>query len=310
MKAVEIHQYGGPEELKYEEAAIPAINPDDVLVRIYASGVNPIDWKVRQGGRRSGNQPPLPRILGWDFSGVVEKTGNLVTSFKPGDEVYGRPDISRDGTYAEYVAVRAGEIAHKPASIDHKAASGVALAGLTAWQGLFEHGQLQAGQRILIHGAAGGVGTFAVQFAKWKGAEVIGTASGQNVLFLEELGADAVINYEEEDFSVKLRGLDLVFDTQGGKVQEKSLTVLRPGGILVSTVGINDEAAVRAKGLRSAAFMAQSRTSDLDQIALLIDSGLVIPVISRVFRLKEAAEAHRVGEQGHTRGKIVLQVRD
>jgi NADPH:quinone reductase-like Zn-dependent oxidoreductase len=310
MKAVEIHHYGGPEELKYEDAAIPVINPDDVLVRIYASGVNPIDWKIRQGGRKSDHDPALPRILGWDFSGVVEKAGDRVTEWKAGDEVYGRPDMMRNGTYAEFVAVRAGEIAHKPSSIDHLAASGVALAALTAWQGLFEHGGLQAGQRVLIHGASGGVGTFAIQFAKWKGAYVIGTTSAKNVLFLEELGANEVINYEEEDFSKKLKDIDVVLDTLGGEVQEKSLGVLKQGGILVSTVGVKDEASIKAKGLRSAAFMAQSRTKDLEEIADLIDSHAVVPVISRIFQLKDAAEAQRLGEKGHTRGKIVLQVRE
>jgi NADPH:quinone reductase-like Zn-dependent oxidoreductase len=310
MKAVEIHHYGGPEELKYEEAEIPTIHPDDVLVRVYASGVNPIDWKIRQGDRQSDKGPTLPRILGWDFSGVIEKVGDKVTTFKVGDEVYGRPDIMRDGTYAEYVAVRAVEIAGKPKSIDHKAAAGVALAALTAWQGLFEKGQLQAGQRVLIHGASGGVGTFAVQMAKWKGAYVIGTASGKNTVFVEELGANEVINYETTDFSSQVKDIDMVFDTRGGEVQQKSLTVLKPGGIIVSTVGIADEAAVKAKGLRSAAYMAQSRTKDLQQIAELIDSGKVIPVISKIFPLKDAAEAHRIGEKGHVRGKIVLQVKE
>jgi NADPH:quinone reductase-like Zn-dependent oxidoreductase len=310
MKAVEIHHYGGPEELKYEEANIPDIHPDDVLVRVYASGVNPVDWKIRQGGHKTDHDPDLPRILGWDFSGVIEKVGDKVTTFKAGDEVYGRPDLTRDGTYAEYVAVRATEIARKPKTIDHKAAAGVALAALTAWQGLFEHGQLQAGQRVLIHGASGGVGTFAVQMAKWRGAYVIGTASGKNTEFVKELGADEVIDYETTDFSTQVRGIDVVFDTQGGEVQEKSLNVLIQGGTIVSTVGIQGADAIKAKGLRSAAYMAQSRTKDLQQIAQLIDSGAVIPVISKILPLKDAAEAHRIGEKGHVRGKIVLQVRE
>jgi NADPH:quinone reductase-like Zn-dependent oxidoreductase len=224
--------------------------------------------------------------------------------------VYGRPDLTRDGTYAEYVAVRATEIARKPKTIDHKAAAGVALAALTAWQGLFEHGQLQAGQRVLIHGASGGVGTFAVQMAKWRGAYVIGTASGKNTEFVKELGADEVIDYETTDFSTQVRGIDVVFDTQGGEVQEKSLNVLIQGGTIVSTVGIQGADAIKAKGLRSAAYMAQSRTKDLQQIAQLIDSGAVIPVISKILPLKDAAEAHRIGEKGHVRGKIVLQVRE
>jgi NADPH:quinone reductase-like Zn-dependent oxidoreductase len=306
MKAIEIHQNGGPEELKYEEAPKPAINPDDVLVKVYASGVNPVDYKVRKGdGRYAGS---FPRILGWDFSGVIEQIGTKVQGWKPGDEVYGRPDINRPGTYAEYVAVRADEIARKPESIDHKAASGVALAGLTAWQGLFQHGQLQPDQRVLIHGAAGGVGIFAIQFAKWKGAYVVGTASGKNRQFLEELGADEVIDYEEEDFSTLPPDFDLVFDTRGGKVQQDSVKVLKPGSVLVSTVGIQFPDALKAKNIRGATFMARSVRADLDQIAELIDSGAVIPVVSQIFPLKDAAEAQRLLEEGHTRGKIVLQI--
>jgi NADPH:quinone reductase-like Zn-dependent oxidoreductase len=306
MKAVEIYQNGGPEVLKYEEAAKPAINPDDVLVKIYATGVNPIDYKVRKGdGRYAGS---FPRILGWDFSGVIEETGSSVQGWKRGDAVYGRPDINRNGTYAEYVAVKANEIARKPESIDHKAAAGVALAGLTAWQALFQQGQLQPDQRVLIHGAAGGVGVFAIQFAKWKGAYVIGTASGKNVLFLEELGADEVIDYEKEDFSTRSPDIDLVLDTRGGKTQEDSVKVLKPGGVLVSTVGIQYPDLLRSKNIRGAAFMAQSVPADLEKIAELIDSGAVIPVVSEIFPLKEAATAQRLMEEGHTRGKIVLQV--
>jgi NADPH:quinone reductase-like Zn-dependent oxidoreductase len=163
---------------------------------------------------------------------------------------------------------------------------------------------------VLINGASGGVGTFAVQMAKWKGAYVIGTASGKNVGFVKELGADEVINYETTDFSTELKDIDVVFDMQGGEVQEKSLTVLKPGGILVSTVGVRNTAAISAKGLRSAAYHAVSRTKDLRQIADLVDSGVVIPVISEIFPLKDAAAAHRLGEKGHIRGKIVLQVKE
>lgn len=308
MKAIEIHHYGGPEELKYEDAAMPAINPDDVLVKVFASGVNPVDWKIRNGDHKSAQAPPLPRVLGWDFSGVVEKTGNAVRDWKVGDEVYGRPDLNRNGTYAEYVAVRASEIARKPKNIDHQTAAGVALAALTAWQGLFEHGGLEAGQKVLIHGASGGVGTFAVQLAKWKKAYVIGTSSGKNTEFVQKLGADEVIDYEKEDFSRRVRDVDVVFDTQGGEVQRKSLNVLKPGGILVGTVGIQHEKLFREAGMRTAQYMAQSRTKDLQEIADLIDAGVVVPVISQVFPLKEAEKAHRLGEKGHTRGKLVLLV--
>lgn len=307
MKAVEIHKTGGPEELKYEDAPKPQINPDDVLVRVHASGVNPVDWKMRKGAHGGGKES-FPRILGWDFSGVIEQTGSKVKDWKSGDEVYGRPDLHRNGTYAEYVAVRANEISRKPSTIDHKAASGVALAGLTAWQGLFQHGGLRAGQRVLIHGASGGVGVFAVQFAKWKGAYVIGTASGKNVTFVRELGANEVIDYETEDFSQKVPDVDLVFDTQGGKVQMDSLKVLKPGGVLVSTVGIQNPDALKDRGIRGVSYMAESVPADLEQIAKLIDTGIVIPVVSKIFPLKDAAEAQKMSEEGHVRGKIVLQV--
>ncbi len=305
-----IHQYGGPEELKYEDMPEPSINPDDVLIRIYSTSVNPIDWKVRQGLRKEGPPRVFPLILGWDVSGVVEKAGSAVTSFREGDEVWGRPDTSRNGTYAEFVAVRAGEIAYKPKTIDHSAAAAIPLAGLTAWQGIFDHGKLQAGQKILIHGAAGGVGSLAVQLAKWKGAYVIGTASGKNVSFLKELGASEVIDYKNEHFEEKLKDIDLVFDMIGGETQVKSLTVLKPGGILVSTVGIRDMEALQAKGIHGEQYMAKSLPDQLKQLAELIDAGKIKPVIAQVMPLKDAARAHRISEEGHTRGKIVLKVKN
>jgi NADPH:quinone reductase-like Zn-dependent oxidoreductase len=184
------------------------------------------------------------------------------------------------------------------------------LAGLTAWQGLFDHGKLEAGQKVLIQGAAGGVGTMAVQLAKWKGAYVIGTASRENIDFLKELGADEVIDYKTERFEEKLKNIDLVFDTIGGDVQNKSIEVLKPGGIIISTVGIMDKEKVMAKGLHGERFMAQSDPEQLRQLAHLIDSGKIVPVIARTMPLKEAAQAQRISEEGHTRGKIVLKVTD
>jgi len=308
MKAVLIYKYGGPEVLKYEEnVPEPVINPDDVLIKVFATSVNPIDWKVRQGQRSSINRE-FPIILGWDVSGVIEKIGAEVKDYKVGDEVYARPDVSRNGTYAEYVAVRAKEIYFKPKTIDHLASAAIPLAGLTAWQGIFDHGKLQAGQKILIHGAAGGVGTLAVQLAKWKGAYVIGTASEKNIAFLKELGADEVIDYHKENFEEKLKDIDVVFDTIGGETQIKSLQVLKPGGILVSTVGIKDEAAVKAKGIQGVQYGAQSVPGDLKQLAELADAGKIKPVIAQVLPLSDIVKAHQLSEEGHTRGKIVLQV--
>lgn len=295
--------------MKYEDMPEPVINPEDVLIRVYSTSINPIDWKIRQGQRKDGPQRSFPLILGWDVSGIVEKIGSAVTSFKVGDEVWGRPDTTRNGTYAEFVAVRAGEIAYKPKTIDHSVAAAVPLAGLTAWQGIFDHGKLQAGQKILIHGAAGGVGTFAVQLAKWKGAYVIGTASGKNASFLKELGVSEVIDYKTEHFEEKLKDIDVVFDTIGGETQAKSLKVLKSGGILVSTVGIKDMEALKAKAIHGEQYMAKSLPDQLKQLAELIDAGKIKPVIAQVLPLKEAAKGHQISEEGHTRGKIVLKVK-
>jgi NADPH:quinone reductase-like Zn-dependent oxidoreductase len=310
MKAEQIHHYGGPEELIYEEASEPAINPDDVLIRVHSTSVNPIDWKIRQGQRKEQSHRSFPLILGWDVSGVIERVGAEVTGFKEGDEVYGRPDTSRNGTYAELVAVRAAEISFKPKTLDHSNAAAVPLAGLTAWQGIFDHGQLQAGEKVLIHGAAGGVGSFAVQLAKWKGAYVIGTASENNIEFLKDLGADEVINYQTEHFEEKLKDIDLVFDTIGGETQAKSIKVMKHGAILVSTVGIQGKEALNAKGIHGVQYMAQSIPEQLRLLAHLIDTRKIRPVIARIMPLKEAPEAHRISEEGHTRGKIVLKVTD
>lgn len=307
MKAVQIHHYGGPEALVYEDVPMPAINDDDVLIKVEATSINPIDWKVRSGLRKDPNRH-LPLILGWDVSGVIERLGKNVTDFQPGDQVYSRPDVTRNGAYAEYIAVRASEIALKPQSLEYSKAAAVPLAGITAWQGLFTHGKLQKGQKVLIQGASGGVGTLAVQLAKWAGAYVIGTASAKNVEFLRQLGADEVIDYEKEHFENKLHNIDLVFDTIGGDTQIKSLNVLKPEGILVSTVGIKDEGMVKARGITGIAYMAQSSAEQLHQLAQLIDQGRLMPIISKTFPLREAAEAQIESEEGHTRGKIVLIV--
>ncbi|GAB2692959.1 NADP-dependent oxidoreductase [Mucilaginibacter koreensis] len=305
MKAVQIHQYGGPEELNYEEAPMPEIQADEVLVKIYATSINPIDWKVRQGSH--GNYQ-FPLILGWDAAGTVEEVGEQVTTFKAGDAVYGRPDVTRNGTYAEYVAVKADQLALKPERADFLTAAAIPLAGLTAWQGIFDHGQLQAGQKILIHGGSGGVGTFAIQFAKWKGAHVATTASESNIQFLKDLGADEVINYKTEQFEEKLTGYDVVFDTIGGDTQLKSVQVLKQGGILVSTVGIANPDALKEKNIEGKQYMAQSYPDQLKQIGELLDAGKIQPIITKVFPLNAVAEAQKASEQGHTRGKIVVQV--
>jgi NADPH:quinone reductase-like Zn-dependent oxidoreductase len=310
MKAVRIHAYGGPEVLTYEDVPLPAIAADDLLIRVHAAAINPVDWKIREGYLRGFIDYKLPIVLGWDVSGVVEAVGADVTTFKPGDEVYSRPNIERNGAYAEYIAVKASEVALKPQSIDHIHAAAVPLAGITAWHCLFESAQLSAGQRVLIHAAAGGVGSYAVQFAHWKGAYVIGTASARNRDFLLGLGADEVIDYQTTRFEDGLEPVDVVFDTIGGDVQESSWQVVKPGGILVSIVSPPSEEKAAAHHCRSAYVFIQPRADWLTEMAQLIDAGQVKSIIETVLPLNQAVEAHKLSQGGHTRGKIVLQVRE
>jgi len=307
MKAEMIYRYGGPEELQYGDMPMPTLNKDDVLIKVVATSVNPVDYKVREGHDKWGHRN-FPVILGWDVSGVIEQVGRDVKDFHVGDEVYARPDVRRNGTYAEYVAVRASEIALKPRKLDHLQSAVIPLAGLTAYQGIFTHGKLQEGQRVLINGASGGVGSFAVQFAKWKGAYVIGTASGANANFVKELGADEFIDYQTEDVVAKLDNLDLVFDLIGGDQQRQLINVLKPNGILVSTVGITNEASARAAGIKTVAYMAQSVPEDLKMLAKLADEGTIRPVISNVFSLNDVPKAQQLIESGHVRGKIGIQI--
>ncbi|MGH2563623.1 MAG: NADP-dependent oxidoreductase, partial [Ginsengibacter sp.] len=212
MKAIQIHEFGGPEVLKYEDAPKPVPKADEVLIKVFATSVNPVDWKIREGHATGRFPIKFPLIPGWDVSGEIEEVGSDILNFRKGDEVYSRPDPTKNGTYAEYVVVKANLINEKPKSIDHERAAAVPLAGLTAWQALFNHGNLQKGQKVLIHGASGGVGTFAVQFAKWKEAYVIGTASKENIDFVKQLGADKVIDYKNEKFEDKVKDVDLVID--------------------------------------------------------------------------------------------------
>lgn len=308
MKAVEMHVYGGPEVLKYEDAARPDPATGEVLVRVHAAAVNPVDWKVRAGHLRGFLNYSLPLIPGWDLSGVVEATGAGVTDWKQGDAVYARPDLRRNGAYAEYIAVRASELGHKPRSIDHVQASAIPLACLTAWQALFDAGGLKAGQRVLIHAAAGGVGTFAVQLAKWKGAHVVGTASERNHAFLRELGADEVIDYTKTNFEEVVRDVDVVLDTLAGQTRDRSWNVLKKDGILVSILGQPSPDKAAQRGVRAAGVFVEPNQAQLGEIAKLVDSGKLRPIIETVLPLAQAARAHEMNQTLHTRGKIVLQV--
>lgn len=308
MKAVRIHEYGGPEVLRYEDAPRPVVKPDEVLIRVHAAGVNPVDWKVREGHVKSMFKYSMPLIPGWDVSGVVQSTGLDTSRLKAGDEVYSRPDIARDGAYAEYIAVRESEVALKPKSQDHVQAAAVPLAALTAWQALFDTAKIQPGQSLLIHGAAGGVGTFAVQLAKLKGARVIGTASKKNHEFLRSLGADETIDYTTTRFEDVVHGVDAVIDTITGETMERSWQVLKKDGILVSILQPPSPEKAAAHGVRCAHTFVQPSVPQLNEIAKLLDSGKLKVIVEKVFPLWEARAAQDLSQTGHVRGKIVLRV--
>ena len=311
MKAIRIHGRGGPDHLVYEDAPQPHPGPGEVLVRVHAAGViaNELKWDATYQTPTGGpHELPIP---GRDLSGVVEEVGHGVTTFAPGAEVYALLGYGRDGAEADYTIALPDELAPKPHALDHVRASAVPLSALTAWLALFEHAHLEAGQTALIHGAAGGVGVFAVQLARWAGAQVIATASARNHDFLRELGATRVIDYSTERFEEVVHNIDVVFDTVGGDTLQRSWQVLKPGGVLVSVVSPQPPADV-AKGhdARFAWFVVQPNRKLLMQIGALIDAGQLRPFVDIVLPLSQARQAYEQGAKGHTRGKIVLLVAD
>lgn len=308
MKAVRIHSYGGPEVLAFEDAPRPIPGSGEVLVRVLAAGVNPVDWKIREGLLKDSLQYKFPFIPGWDLSGVVEEAGPAVTRFKPSDEVFSRPDIGRDGAYAEFTVVDASLLAKKPRSIDHIHAAGIPLAAMTGWQALIDTARLKRGQRVLIHAGAGGVGSFAVQFAKWKDAHVIATCSTANVDFVKELGADEVVDYRQTDFT-HMKHVDTVLDTVGGEVQERSWKVIKPFGILVSIVSQPSIEVAESLNLRQAFVRLKPDSALLANIAKLVDAGKIKPTVGTVLPLTEARRAQELSQAGHTRGKIILAIK-
>jgi len=310
MKAIRIHSYGGPEVLQYEDAPRPQAKKGEVLIRVHAVGVNPLDWKVRSGSLNGFIQHKLPFIPGWDMSGVVEEVGLGAWQFKKGDEVFGMTDPMRDGAYADYIAVREGALAIKPKSLHHVRAAAVPLSALAAWRSLFDVGHLQSGQRILIHGGSGGVGHFAVQFAKWKGAYVLATASTKNQESLRKLGADETIDYTSQKFEDVARNIDIVLDTVGGETQERSWLALKKGGVLISLVESPSGEKANQFEVRGMMCSVQPDGAQLNKITKLIDSAKLKPTIDRILPLSEARRAHELSQNGHVRGKIVLRVKD
>jgi NADPH:quinone reductase-like Zn-dependent oxidoreductase len=310
MSAISQDKFGGPEVLGMVERPRPVVGMSEIVVKVYAAGINPTDWKHREGlPWLSG---PLA-VLGWDVSGVVDEVGPGVTLFKPGDNVFGMlPYEHGAGAYAEYVKGPTRSFAKKPATIDHVQAASLPLAALTAYQALVDTANVQSGQRVLIHAAAGGVGHLAVQIAKSLGAHVIGTASRAKHDVLRELGADELIDYRTTDFVEKVGNVDVVLDTLGSDVRTRSLQVMKDGGTLVSLVGDGDPTAdaVRADelGIRMEGLVVEADHAGMRAIAALVEQGRLVPHIEATFPLADVAKAHAHGESGRTTGKLVLVV--
>lgn len=301
MRAVVIHETGGPEVLSFEQSERPEPAEGEVLIAVKAASVNPIDWKIRRGMRET----KMPKILGNDASGVIEIS--RAEGFAVGDEVFG---IVPSGGYAQFATAPAGTIAKKPGGLSHEQAACLGVAGMTAWQALFDHGKLDAGQRALIAGGAGGVGHLAVQFAKHAGAHTIATGSPRNRDFVLELGADEYVDYTSQDVSEVVQEVDVAFDAVGGDTTASLVSTLREGGVLVTIANAPPEQAAAQRGARALVFSMSPSTELLQRIAALVAEGAVRVEIAETLPLEDARKAHELSEAGHTRGKIVLTMSD
>jgi NADPH:quinone reductase-like Zn-dependent oxidoreductase len=304
MKAIRIQDYGGPENMHLEEVPRPELRPDQVLVRIHDAGVNPVDWKIREGQLRKMHPVEMPLTLGQDFAGEVVEAGERVSGFRAGDAVFG----FADGSYAELAAASAGKIARIPDSLDYATAASLPTAGLTAFQILTNLVRPSAADTVLIHGAAGGVGSFAVQIAKERGATVIAHASGADADYLRSIGADEVIDHRTQRFEDVVREVHAVIDLVGGDVCRRSYPLVKPDGILVSTVGAADEAKGKERGILAVNFVMQPEGNGLAALARLVERGAVKPRLDRVLPLAEARRAQDLNQTGHSHGKVVLRV--
>src|SRR5438128_10283181 len=308
MKAVVAHEYGAPEVLKFEQVPRPEPNEDEALVRVIASGVNPADPLTLSGKYAREFGTHLPLTPGYEIAGGVEKTGSNVTKLKVGDAVYGYPTFG--GGWADYVTVKEGEVAAKPRSLNFVDAAAVPMGALTAWQALVDVAKLQPGQTILIHGGSGGVGSFAVQIAKARGARVIATASTANQDVLKKLGADVAVDYTKTKFECVAKDVDAVLDPAGRETLAGSYGVVKKGGIVISLVARPDPVEVEKRQIRGATVWVQPKAKDLAEIAHLIDTRKIKPVVTQVLPLSEAIAAEQQAATHHTRGKVVLRVAD
>ncbi len=303
MRAARMHAFGGPEVLELDEVPVPEPKEGEVLVRVYAASVNPVDYKIRSGRYPVANED-LPLVLGRDVAGMVERIGPNGPALEVGDAVYG---VTSRG-FAEYVTLHAEACSRKPRRLDFVRAAAVPLAGLTAWQGLMVHGGLRAGQRVLVHGGAGGVGHLAIQIAKAHGAWVATTVRGDDIDFVRRLGADVAIDYQAERFEERAQQVDLVLDLVGGDTQARSFAVLEPGGLLVSSVGQPPAEKARELGVHAQGFVTRADAGQLATLARLIDERRIEPHVLAIYELSEVRQAMARLEDQHTRGKVVLKV--
>ncbi|ALP36115.1 NADPH:quinone reductase [Paenibacillus sp. IHB B 3084] len=309
MKAIVIERYGSKDELKERDVPNPKPQAHQVVVKVAATSINPIDWKLREGYLKQMMDWEFPIILGWDVAGTISEVGSQVTDWKVGDEVFARPDTTRFGTYAEYTLVDDHLLARKPVSISWEEAASVPLAGLTAWQALFTHGQLAKGEKVLIHAGAGGVGMFAIQFAKQAGAYVITTASERNHELLASIGADQIIDYRTTRFEDILSDVDVVFDTMGGDVQKNSFKVLKKHtGRIISIVSNFDEELVKEHDVTAKNIWLEPNGQQLQEIADLLEQKKVRSVVGATFPFSEKGlyDAHALSETHHAVGKIAI----
>jgi len=303
MTAIQAHEYGGPEVLVREGAQRPQPDTDQVLIRLKAAGVNPMDWKVRSGAYKQFMPLEFPWRPGLEGAGIVEAVGANITAFKKGDEVYGIVT----GGYAEYALAKANEIQPKPAGLTFAEAASLPMGVLTAWGAVIDTARMEAGQRVLIHGAAGGVGAYAVQLAHWKGAHVTGTASTGNLEFVKSLGSESVIDYQATPFETVVKDMDAVIDTVGGDLPERSFQVIRPGGSFVTIAARLPEGAGKAQNIRAVS-AGRAPAETLKQVNELIETKQLKPVVGAIFPLADAHQAHELSQTGHGRGRIILQI--
>jgi NADPH:quinone reductase-like Zn-dependent oxidoreductase len=305
MRAARFHEYGPPSVLVIDLVPRPVPQEGEVLIRVRTAGVNPIDWKMRAGYLKTYMPVELPRIPGLDVAGTVEEVGSGVTEFAAGDELFGRGS----STYAEYATGPVATLARKPDGVSFDQAATLHVGGETAWVALFDTAQLEPGQRVLIQGGAGGVGSIAVQLAHWKGAHVIATTSTDNVAYVQSIGADEVVDYTAVPFEDVVHDVDVVIDTVGGEITGRSWATLKPGGIMVVVAGAPDAEAAEAHGVRVSNVRHPAVTAPvLEELARLVVSGDLVPHIDAAFPLEEAAQAQAASETGHGRGRIVLHI--